>query len=122
MLAVLGRGLGGGGQQMPIPKISSGGVMSTCKISTGGANVHTKNKLGGWGVCVCGGGADVRVTFSTGGQMSIYTFFHWWADVLGGQMPGDLFNRNFLIFFLFLHKKNKYCGHSLEVPQQGTYN
>ena len=41
-----------------------------------GANVHTKNKL-------CG--ANVRVAFSTGEQISIYTFFHWGTNVLGGK-------------------------------------
>ena len=43
-----------------------------------GANIHTKNKL--WG-------ANVQVTFSTGGQMSIYKFFHSGANVLGGKCP-----------------------------------
>ena len=63
---------------MSLTKISIGGQMSTCKISTGGQMSILKISLGG------GGGANVRVAFSTGRQMSIYTFFHWGANALGG--------------------------------------
>ena len=85
-------GEGGGAGVTAIPKISSGGL--------GGANVHLQNKHwggGGWGQTsilkiIWGGGADVRIAFSTGGgggggAMSIYTFFHWGANVLGCKCP-----------------------------------
>ena len=60
------------GGQTSIPKISSRGANVHLQNKHWGANVHTKKKL--WR-------ANVQVTFSTGGQMSIYIFFF-----IGGQM------------------------------------
>ena len=56
---------------MSLSEICSGGQMSILKISTGGANIRTKNKL--WG-------ANVRIAFSTGGKCPLIDL------VIGGQM------------------------------------
>ena len=69
---------------MSLSEISSGGQTSICKISTGGSNIRTKNKLRG---------TNVQVAFSTGGQMSINRFINWeWvggANVRWGGGEGE---------------------------------
>ena len=70
------------------------GQMSTCKISTWGANIHTK-------ISSRGGGQMSGSHFRLGGRCPFIFFFHWGGKCPGGKRPETCILQDILLVVRF---------------------